>query len=109
MRALRLVFSDDSGSRAALARLKLENLDSGVLGEEFPDATITVAVANLETLENVWESSWPIRFTDPLRAFRLIFRLPGIVFPAPGGYQVSVLADGEWLAQFALEVTEKEE
>jgi pimeloyl-ACP methyl ester carboxylesterase len=41
--ALRLVFSDDSGSRAALARLKLENLDSGILGEEFTEAAITVS------------------------------------------------------------------
>lgn len=41
--ALRLVFSRDSGSQAALARLKLENLDTGILGEEFPEAIITVA------------------------------------------------------------------
>ena len=41
--ALRLVFSDDSGTRAALARLKLENLDSGILGEEFPEGKITVS------------------------------------------------------------------
>jgi pimeloyl-ACP methyl ester carboxylesterase len=40
---LRLVFSGASGSRAALARLKLENLDSGILAEEFPEAAITVS------------------------------------------------------------------
>jgi pimeloyl-ACP methyl ester carboxylesterase len=40
---LRLVFSGDSGSRAALARLKLENLDCGILAEEFPEAMITVS------------------------------------------------------------------
>lgn len=43
VRALRLVFSDDSGSRAALARLKLENLDRGILGGEFPEDIITVS------------------------------------------------------------------
>ena len=41
--ALRLVFSQDSGSLAALAGLKLENLDHAILGEEFPEAVITVA------------------------------------------------------------------
>jgi len=41
--ALRLVFSSDSGSQAALARLKLNNLDTGILGEEFPESIITVA------------------------------------------------------------------
>ena len=41
--ALRLVFSDDSGSRAVLARLKLENLDRGILGGEFPEDIFTVS------------------------------------------------------------------
>jgi serine/threonine protein kinase len=40
---LRLGFSSDSGSQAALARLKLKNLDTGILGEEFPESIITVA------------------------------------------------------------------
>ena len=39
---LRLVFSDSSSSLAALARLKLVNLDHGILGEEFPEDVITV-------------------------------------------------------------------
>jgi serine/threonine protein kinase len=41
--ALRLVISNDSGYQAALARLKLENLDKGILGEEFPEGMITVS------------------------------------------------------------------
>jgi hypothetical protein len=39
---LRLVFSGDSSSRAALGQLKLENLDREILGEEFPDAIFAV-------------------------------------------------------------------
>ncbi len=35
--ALRLVISNDPAYRAALARLKLENLDKGILSEEFPE------------------------------------------------------------------------
>jgi serine/threonine protein kinase len=41
--ALRLVFSDASSTRAALARLKLENLDRGILAGEFPESEITVS------------------------------------------------------------------
>jgi pimeloyl-ACP methyl ester carboxylesterase len=41
--ALRLVFSDSSNTRATLSCLKLDNLDSGILGGEFPERTITVS------------------------------------------------------------------
>jgi pimeloyl-ACP methyl ester carboxylesterase/predicted Ser/Thr protein kinase len=40
---LRLVISNDSSYQAALARLKLQNLDNGILGEEFPEDLITVS------------------------------------------------------------------
>src|SRR5437773_5435804 len=43
VRVLRLVFSNDSGSKSALARLRLENLDRGILGEEFPENTIRIS------------------------------------------------------------------
>jgi serine/threonine protein kinase len=41
--SLRLVFSDAASTRAALARLKLENLDRGILEGEFPEGEITVS------------------------------------------------------------------
>jgi len=41
--ALRLVISNDSSYQAALALLKLQNLDNGILGEEFPEDMITVS------------------------------------------------------------------
>jgi serine/threonine protein kinase len=40
---LRLVVSNDSSYQAALAHLKLQNLDNGILGEEFPEDMITVS------------------------------------------------------------------
>ena len=43
VRALRVVFSSDPRTRAALARLKLDNLDQGILGGEFPEDIITVS------------------------------------------------------------------
>jgi pimeloyl-ACP methyl ester carboxylesterase len=41
--SLRLVFSDAARTRAALTRLKLENLDSGILEGEFPEGEIAVS------------------------------------------------------------------
>ncbi len=43
VRALRLVFPNDPRSAAALARLRFENLDSGILGGEFPETAIRVS------------------------------------------------------------------
>jgi serine/threonine protein kinase len=40
--SLRLIFSDASSTRAALARLKLENLDRKILGVEFTENAFTV-------------------------------------------------------------------
>jgi serine/threonine protein kinase len=41
--SLQLVFSDASSTRTTLARLKLENLDRGILAGEFPEGVITVS------------------------------------------------------------------
>lgn len=43
VRALRLVFPNDSRSSAALARLRLENLDGGILGGDFPEDSICLS------------------------------------------------------------------
>jgi len=43
VRALRVVFSSDPRTRAALDRLRLDNLDKGILGGEFPEDIITVS------------------------------------------------------------------
>jgi DNA-binding winged helix-turn-helix (wHTH) protein len=43
VRVLRLVFPNDSTSSAALARLRLENLDGGILGGEFPENAIRIS------------------------------------------------------------------
>ena len=43
VQALRLVISNDAAYQATLTRLKLENLDNGILGGEFPEGMITVS------------------------------------------------------------------
>jgi len=40
--SLRLIFSDALSTKVTLSRLRLENLDSGILGREFPEGVIAV-------------------------------------------------------------------
>lgn len=46
VRALRLVFPNDSPSSTAIARLRLENLDNRILGEDFPESMIRLSDKN---------------------------------------------------------------
>lgn len=64
VRGLRLVFSNDSGSKSALARLRLENLDRGILGEEFPENTIRIS-ANSDHFE-LMSAEHVLRHVDEL-------------------------------------------
>jgi hypothetical protein len=65
-------------------------------------------VRNLETDQVVYEAKLPIRLTDRLMELRVLFRVTNCVFPSPGAYQVTLLLDGEWLAQRRIRVAKKE-
>jgi hypothetical protein len=69
------------------------------------DAMMALVVSRLDTLEEMYDRPWPMRFPDPLRGVRWILRPPALIFPAPGPYQISLFADGEWLAQTVLQVS----
>src|SRR5438132_634080 len=79
-----------------------------VLTDGLGDATMSLIVSRLDTLEDVVESHWPMEFRDPLRDIRLVVRLPSLSFPAPVRYQFSLLADGEGVAQCVLQVISEE-
>jgi hypothetical protein len=57
--------------------------------------------------EQVWRYQWPepIRYTDPLVPCRVALHDVVIPFPAPGRYDLVLVANGEDLAHHALEVT----
>jgi hypothetical protein len=80
-----------------------------VLTDGLGDGTISLVVSRLDTLEDVYAHDWPVEFTDPLRRVRLVMRPTGLSFPEPVRYQVSLLADGEYLAQCVLRVVSEEE
>jgi hypothetical protein len=71
------------------------------------DGTIDLIVRNLETDQVVYEAKLPVRLTDRLMELRVLFRVTNCVFPSPGAYQVTLLLDGEWLAQRRVNVAKK--
>jgi hypothetical protein len=79
-----------------------------VLTDGRGNATMTLAVDELDTRESVYQASWPMTFRDPLRDIRLILRLPALSFPEPGRYEFSLTADGELVAHTVLQLDEEE-
>jgi hypothetical protein len=73
------------------------------------EGTMSLVVSRLDTLEDLEERRWAMRFTDPLRIVRLVLRPPALSFPAPVRYQFSLLAEGESVAQCVLQVIAEEE
>ena len=76
-----------------------------LLSGELGDATMSLVVSRLDTLEDVHEARWQMKFRDRLRPIRLVLRLSRLSFPAPVRYQFSLMADGEEVAQTVLEVS----
>ena len=75
-----------------------------LLTDGLGDATIQLSVSRMETQEDIYIREMPCHFPDRLTEVRVHFRIHQCVFPAPGWYQVTLLADGEWLAQRLLRV-----
>ncbi len=72
------------------------------------DGTLRLSVGHLDTMEEIYVRDQPIHFPDPLQERRIYFRLRQLRFPAPGRYQFTLLADGEWVAQQVIRVAVKE-
>jgi hypothetical protein len=78
---------------------------SAVLSDGIGEATMSLIVSRLDTLEDINERHWQMRFPDPLHVVRLRLRSPFLSFPAPGRYEFALLADGDRVAQMVLKVT----
>jgi hypothetical protein len=75
-----------------------------VLTDGSGSVPLSLVVSRLDTLEEIAARQWSMQFTDPLREVRLVLRLSALSFPAPGRYQFSLLADGEWVAHTVIQV-----
>ncbi len=63
---------------------------------------VTQLIARPDTLESIFSRKLGVKFTDPLSERMFVAKIRGLSFPVPGRYQVSVLADGEPIAQCVL-------
>src|SRR5262245_3721244 len=75
----------------------------GGLGEVMLEMFVH-SVDNWDVIRQVKHTA---RFDDVLQEHRAIFRVRHMTFPAPGYYQVSLLADREILAQRKIAIAEK--
>ncbi len=66
-----------------------------ILTDGLGDAEMSLVVSRLDTLEDIHEARWQMKFPDPLRLIRVILRLSHLSFPEPVRYQFSLLADGD--------------
>jgi hypothetical protein len=79
-----------------------------LLTEGLGECTIDLLVRKLETDEEVYHATLPVRFPDRLMEVCVLFRVSRCVFPSPGTYEFALLLDGEWLAQRRIQLVEKE-
>lgn len=68
---------------------------------------LDAVVESLDNWDEIRRMSMQARFVNPLQEFRCVFRMRGFSIPQPGHYQVSLVADGETVAQRKIVFTEK--
>jgi hypothetical protein len=73
------------------------------------DGTIDVMLTRLDSDDVVYELRRRAHFPDRLTEVRVLFRINECSFPAPGWYDVTLLVDGEWVAQRRVRVYSEED
>jgi hypothetical protein len=80
-----------------------------VLTDGMGEGAMSLIISRLDTLEDIEERHWRMRFPNPLSVVRLVFRFANVSFPVPGRYQLSLFADGEWVAQSVVRILSEEQ
>jgi hypothetical protein len=70
-------------------------------------ANIRLVVARSDTHEVVYSQQGAIDFPDRLTEVRTLFRVAQCSFPAPGRYVLTLLIDGDWVAQREIDVVSR--
>jgi hypothetical protein len=73
------------------------------------EVMLEVVIERLDNLEEIYRYQHAYRFAHPLHEIRFQLRVVRCSFPVAGVYQVSLLADGEVLAQRRLTIVREEE
>jgi hypothetical protein len=79
-----------------------------VLTDGMGTIPFSLQIIQLDTLDEIYVRTWQSTFTNPLRKFRMPIRIESCSFPAPGRYEISLVADDEVVAQTVLTVASGE-
>jgi hypothetical protein len=80
-----------------------------LLTDGMGDVPLEVRIERLDTLEDIFRIETSGVFESPLHEVRVRLRLRSFSFPALGEYCVSLLADGETIAQRKLQIRQEEQ
>jgi hypothetical protein len=80
-----------------------------ILTDGLGKMSLTLTISRLDTLEAIYTRLWRMNWTDPLREMRLLAEVTGCSFPVAGRYQVSLLAQNEFVTQGLLTLAQAEE
>ena len=69
------------------------------------EGELGLTITHLETDDELFALYRRLTFPDRLTAVRVAFRLSTCVFPEAGTYVMTLLMDGEWVAQLRFEVS----
>ena len=72
------------------------------------EGEVDLAVTRLETDEEVFALHRRLSFRDRLTEVQVVFRLGNCELPEPGAYLMTLLMDGEWVAQRRFQVSYRE-
>jgi hypothetical protein len=78
-----------------------------VLTDGHGDATMDVVITELATDTEIHRRKSAVHFQSRTAKMRLIYKIKRCSFPAQGKYQVSLLIDGEWVANRDLVLLKK--
>ena len=80
-----------------------------VLTDAFGNATMEINIVSLATDEEIYSYFGALHFADKLTELRVHVRVRECKFSQAGRYQVSLLVDGEPIAQRVIDIYSKEE
>ena len=69
--------------------------------------TLTLLATRLDTLDEIYNQTGTVTFTNPLQEQYLLIHITRISFPVPGRYEFRLLAERESIAQCVLEVSQR--
>lgn len=78
-----------------------------LLTDGFGEVTLEVGIERLDTMADIYRRAAKAQFKESLDSVRFIHRVRNCSFPISGDYQVTLLADGIFVAQRKIRILPK--